>query len=68
MHHHIVMELGVLAIFVVLELTEHTELLQGGVEEGSVDPGCIVTYILEARRLHPYLVDLLEQNLEELCD
>ena len=52
MLHHIVMELGVLAIFVVLELAEHTELLQGGIEEGSIDPGCIVTHILEACCLH----------------
>ena len=62
------MELEVLAIFVVLELAEHLELLQGGIEEGSVDLGCVVTYVLEARCLHPYLADLLEQHLEQLCD
>ena len=62
------LELGVLAVLVLLKLPEHTELFQGGVEEEAIDPGRIVTNILEARCLHPHLVDLLEQHPEELCD
>jgi hypothetical protein len=61
-------ELGVLAVLVLVKLPEHTELFQGGVEEGAIDPCHVIANILKACRLHPHLVDLLEQHPEELRD
>ena len=65
----VMVKLRVLAVLVLVKLPEHTELFQGGVEGGAIDSGRVVAnIILEAHRLHPHLVDILEQHPEELRD
>jgi hypothetical protein len=68
MHHHKMMELGVLSVLMLLEFTEHTKLLQGGIEIRPIYTCWVIPDVFEPSRFHPHLVDLLEENMKELGD
>jgi hypothetical protein len=68
MHDDVVMELGVLTVFLLLKLPKHAELLEGYVKESAINSCRVVSDIFDSRCLHSNLVDLLEQDPQELRD